>query len=127
MITSHSNPDADALGSSLALYHFLKEMGHEVWVISPNAYPEFLYWMYGHEEVLVFDGADIEKCRELIASSEVIFCLDFSGLNRIKKMEAPVRQATAKKILIDHHLDPEDFADFQHVGHKRCSHSRANI
>ncbi len=112
VITTHSNPDADALGSSLALYHFLKTKGHDVKVISPNDYPEFLYWMPGHEEVLVFDGPDKKKCRDLVAEAQVIFCLDFNGLNRIKLMEDPVRVAKASKVLIDHHLDPEEFADF---------------
>ncbi len=112
VITTHSNPDADALGSSLALFHFLKGMNHDVTVISPNDYPDFLHWMPGNDQVIIFDGADNPRCEKLVDEAEIIFCLDFSGLNRIKKMESTVRKARAKKVLIDHHLDPEDFADF---------------
>ncbi len=111
-ITTHSNPDADALGSSLALYHFLHHASHDVTVITPNDYPQFLEWMPGNGEVKVFDSEDRELCEEIVASSEVIFCLDFSGLRRIKKMEDSVRNSSAAKVLIDHHLDPEDFADY---------------
>ncbi|MEM9325253.1 MAG: bifunctional oligoribonuclease/PAP phosphatase NrnA [Bacteroidota bacterium] len=112
VITTHSNPDADALGSSLGLYHLLVQMGHEVYVITPTDYPDFLQWMPGQDKVLIFEGKDFERSTQLIKEAEVIFCLDFSGLSRIKKMQGPVAEAGATKVLIDHHLDPEDFADF---------------
>ena len=112
VITTHSNPDADALGSSLGLYHLLVQLGHETKVITPTDYPDFLYWMPGHEEVLVFDSDRERECRELVEEADIIFCLDFSGLTRIKKMAEPVGEARACKVLIDHHLDPEDFADY---------------
>ncbi len=112
VITTHSNPDADALGSSLALYHFLVQLGHEVQVITPTDYPDFLHWMPGNDDVLNFEGEDQERCLQIIADANVVFCLDFSDLKRIKKMQEPVAQATAIKVLIDHHLDPVDFAQF---------------
>ena len=111
IITTHANPDADALGSSLGLYHLLKELGHKVLVITPTAYPQFLHWMPGQEEVLIYEK-DLKGSDEKIAGAEVIFCLDFSSLNRIRKMESSVRTSGATKVMIDHHLDPEDFADF---------------
>lgn len=111
IITTHANPDADALGSSLGLYHLLKELGHDVTVVTPTAYPQFLHWMPGQQDILIYEN-DIRGADEKINEAEIIFCLDFSSLNRIKKMEAIVRSSTASKVLIDHHLDPEDFADF---------------
>lgn len=111
VITTHANPDADALGSSLGLYHLLIPMGHEVQVIVPNDYPDFLRWMPGNETVLIFEKS-VKEATDIMNEAEVICCLDFSGLNRIKGMGPVVREAKAKKVLIDHHLDPEDFADF---------------
>ena len=112
VITTHANPDADALGSSLALYHFLSAMGHEVEVISPTSYPDFLNWMPGNEKVKVFEGPLQVQCEDVVNDADIIFCLDFSSLNRIKLMEPAVKESAGKKVLIDHHLDPEDFAHF---------------
>lgn len=112
VITTHANPDADALGSSLGLWHFLKRSGHEAWILSPTDYPDFLKWMPGQEEVLVYDEQK-EAHRNLIQSADLICCLDFSDLKRIKKLEEPVRQAPAAKLLIDHHLNPDQFAQYE--------------
>jgi len=115
VIITHFKPDADALGSSLGLAGFLKKKGHKVQVITPSDYPSFLAWMPGNEEVLALskESADLEKkAADLIAKANVIFCLDFSGLNRISVLGDMVRKSKAKKVLIDHHLDPEKFADF---------------
>lgn len=112
VITTHANPDADALGSSLGLKRFLRSFNHEVHVITPTDYPDFLTWMPGNDDVIIFGDRTKTKSIDLIGDAEIIFCLDFSGLNRIKKLEEPVRNSEAKKVLIDHHLDPEDFADF---------------
>lgn len=111
VITTHANPDADALGSSLGLAHLLSDLDHEVNVITPTGYPQFLHWMPGNDQVMVFEN-EVENSCDLINDADIIFCLDFSSLNRIKKMEAPVRASKANKVLIDHHLDPEDFAEF---------------
>ena len=111
VITVHTNPDADALGSALGFASILQQQGHKVTVISPNEYPDFLKWMKGQEEVIVFDRQE-EQAREMLAAAEVICCLDFSSLDRIGDMEEPVRQAQAVKVMVDHHLEPEDFADF---------------
>ncbi|MEQ8472799.1 MAG: DHH family phosphoesterase [Marinoscillum sp.] len=112
VITTHSNPDADALGSSLGLYHFLKGRGHDVLVITPTDYPEFLHWMEGNDEVLVYKEAEHTKFKRLIDEAELICCLDFNGMKRIKKLGPLVEAATAKKLLVDHHLNPEKFADY---------------
>lgn len=113
VITVHSNPDADALGSGLGWASVLEKKGHNVTVISPNEYPDFLKWMKGDERVLVFDSSK-EQATEIICEAEVIFCLDFSDLNRIGDITDLVRSSTAVKVMIDHHLEPEDFADFEH-------------
>lgn len=112
-ITSHQNPDADALGSSLAMYNYLKDKGHHVTVISPNEYPDFLEWMPGIEEVLIYENGGEKKAKELIEQSDLLFCLDFSGLGRVNKMEDLLRTSDVTKVMIDHHLHPEDFASYK--------------
>jgi len=112
VITTHHKPDADALGSSLALRSYLVGKGHEVHVISPTDYPDFLKWMDGNDEVIIFNEGGEEKSAKLVAEATLIFCLDFSSLHRINELGEEVRASGAKKVLIDHHLQPEEFADF---------------
>ncbi len=113
VITTHHKPDADALGSSLALAGYLKKLNHQVQVITPSDYPRFLTWMHGNSEVLVYEGGGEEKAARFIEDAELIFCLDFSSLGRIFGMAPLVQAAKAPKVLIDHHLEPEDFAQFK--------------
>jgi len=112
IITTHHKPDADALGSSLGLYNYLLSKGHNVQVITPSDYPDFLKWMKGNESVMIYDKANQKKAKQLVADADLIFCLDFSTLNRINELGDQVRIAKAKKVLIDHHRDPELFADY---------------
>jgi phosphoesterase RecJ-like protein len=105
-ITTHHKPDADALGSSLGLYHYLKQKGHAPTVVSPSEIPDFLQWMPGMDSVLNFE-AESKKALEVLTECDLIFCLDFNSLNRIKLLEKPLREAVQPKILIDHHLLPE--------------------
>jgi len=113
VITTHVKPDADALGSSLALATLLKKLGHDVQVISPSDYPDFLRWMEGDNEVLIYNENSAKRIDLIIEAAQLIFCLDFSTLHRINTLGDSIRNSGAKKILIDHHLDPEDFADFK--------------
>jgi len=116
VVTTHFKPDADALGSSLGLAGYLKKKGHQVQVITPSDYPDFLAWMPGNESVLAFnpDNASIvNKSKSIIAEADIIFCLDFSSLSRIYDLTEPVKQAAGVKVMIDHHLEPEDFAKFK--------------
>ena len=116
VIITHFKPDADALGSSLGLAGFLKKKGHEVTVITPSDYPAFLSWMHGNSEVVALSNESREpekKAKTAIAAADAVFCLDFSSLKRIEDLEESVRKAPGKKILIDHHLEPEQFADFE--------------
>ncbi len=113
VIVTHVKPDADALGSSLGLAAYLKKKKHHVTVITPSDYPEFLNWMSGNNEVIIFEKEKPAPCAALIQQSDLIFCLDFSSLNRINELGQMVRASSAKKVLIDHHLEPEAFADFE--------------
>lgn len=110
IIVPHKGPDGDAIGSSLGLYHFLKDKGHEVNIIAPNDYPQFLKWLPGHEEILIYEE-NREHCLSLINDAEIIFTLDFNVLNRTGEMEEPLRASEATFIMIDHHPEPSDYAD----------------
>ncbi len=112
VITTHHKPDADALGSSLGLAAFLKKKGHNVTVITPTDYPKFLYWMQGNNDVVIYNHQNEIKSRKLVKEADMIFCLDFSSLKRINELGEYVKASSATKVLIDHHLDPEDFAAF---------------
>ena len=113
VIVAHYRPDADALGSSLALYHYLKKYKHDVTVVMPSSYPRFLFWMPEQEHIVVFDeNRNKKQVKKLVDEAAFIFCLDFSRLSRINEMEDMVRQAPGRKVMMDHHLDPEDFAEF---------------
>lgn len=109
VITTHTNPDGDAMGSSLGMYHYLKLKGCKPTVIVPTAYPDFLAWMPGDNEVLNFQWKTEHGAR-LIAEAELIFSLDYNGLARTDKMESYLKNAAAPKVMIDHHLLPEPFA-----------------
>ena len=113
IITMHQNPDADALGSALGLASYLTKKNHTVRVISPTDYPQFLHWMQGHQDVIIYNDGNQEESARFIGEADLIFCLDFSCLNRIDDMGELVRQADAVKVLIDHHHGKEDFADFE--------------
>lgn len=110
VITCHQKPDGDAMGSSLALYHFLKSLGHEVTVISPTNWAQFLDWMPGVNEVIDFE-ANRTTCTQIINDSDYVFCLDFNILHRTKHLEPIIVNSKAVKILIDHHQQP-DIASF---------------
>jgi phosphoesterase RecJ-like protein len=110
VIVTHVSPDGDAIGSSLALYHFLMEWGKEVNVLVPNNFPGFLKWMNGAKDVLVAEWRE-HVAREMISAADLIFCLDFNVLKRIEQVAPWVEKARGRKIMIDHHLDPEAFCD----------------
>ena len=109
LIIPHKNPDGDAIGASLGLWDYLRSLGHQPRVISPNEYPEFLKWMPGTEEVLFYDNQK-ERCATEIAEADLCFTLDFNALNRIGDLEDGLRSFTGDYIMIDHHQQPDDFA-----------------
>ena len=109
VIVTHLSPDGDAMGSSLGLYHYLRSLGKEAKVVVPNAFPYFLKWMDGANDVVVNTYIP-DVAKGMIKNAELIFCLDFNTLKRIGVLGEHVEQSVAKKILVDHHLDPdEDF------------------
>lgn len=110
-ILTHRNPDGDALGSSLGLQIYLEKLGHSVKVILPSEYPKIFSFMPNVERSVVYDLRQ-EAAMQAIDQAQIIFCLDFNGLDRIDKMGLKISESRAKKILIDHHLDPEPFADY---------------
>jgi len=121
VITTHKSPDGDAIGSSLALYHFLSKMGKkEVSVIVPDAFPTFLNWMDGSESIIHYD-AEQEKAQKIIDKSDLIFSLDYNSLSRIGDLSKSIGNADAIKIVIDHHQDPEEFANHYFVDTDCCS------
>ena len=111
VITVHQRPDADSLGTGLALAALLKKQQHQVQVIAPSAYPDFLNWLPGAAEVIICAQGQQEKSFELLKKADVIFCIDFPTLNRLNEMEPVVRNATATKVVIDHHATDEAFGD----------------
>jgi phosphoesterase RecJ-like protein len=102
VITTHQKPDGDAMGSSLGLFHFLKQLGHSVTVISPTNWADFLDWMPSTKLVLDYER-QTEEANELIDKADWIFCLDFNTLSRTKRMEEKLANAAGTRILIDHH------------------------
>ncbi len=120
VIVPHKNPDGDAIGSSLALYHYLKQKEHHVNVIAPNDYPGFLKWIPG-EEVIIKHETETEKSDDLINKADIIFTLDFNALHRTGKMEAVLTRASAIKIMIDHHQQPDDYAQYVYSDVAMCS------
>ncbi|MDR0988189.1 MAG: DHH family phosphoesterase [Prevotellaceae bacterium] len=119
VIIAHVSPDGDAIGSSLGLWHYLNGRGKTVNVIVPNAFPDFLKWMPGSKEILLYDRYR-DFADRLIAEADLVCCLDFNALNRIETIAGSVRNATAKKLLLDHHLYPESFCDIT-VSHPAIS------
>ena len=120
VITAHKSPDGDAIGSSLALFHYLNKLDKNVTVIVPDAFPVFLNWMEGSDKIILYDK-QTAVADKVIDSAEVIFSLDYNGLNRIGDLRNPIETSSAFKIVIDHHQDPQDFADHYFVDTECCS------
>jgi phosphoesterase RecJ-like protein len=120
VITTHHKPDGDAMGSSLGLWNYLVQLGHHATVIAPTDYPDFLTWMPGNEEVMIYTE-HTEEAAVLIADANIIFCLDFNNLSRINQMGGLVGASSAYKVMIDHHLEPQDFDDYRYWDIKACA------
>ena len=110
LIISHVNPDGDATGSQLALYNYLTSKGKTVNMLAPNYLQEFLKWMEGSDQINIFIG-NRRKGRKLIMTADLIIMVDFSQLNRFGETEELVKRSYARKVVIDHHLDPQYFGD----------------
>lgn len=110
LIVTHFNPDGDAIGSSLALYHYLYSRGYQVNILVPNDYPEFLYWLPGNERIII-DNKNHELTLDMISKAGLIVFLDFNVLDRTQQLEEVFKNNSTPKIMVDHHPNPEDFAD----------------
>ncbi len=106
VVTMHQKPDADAMGSSLGLFHFLKQLGHAVTVISPTNWADWLRWMPGCEGVIDFDY-NTDKALAFLNEADWLFCLDFNSFFRTRNMAAKLAQLSCVKILVDHHQQPD--------------------
>lgn len=120
VITTHVGPDGDAIGSSLGLYHFLKGLGKEVVVITPNPFPDFLKWMEHSERIIPFTE-QAELATQLTEDADLMFCLDFNDLSRLDKYSVAATASNAPKIMIDHHEQPKDFAELMFSDASRSS------
>ena len=113
-IVSHRNPDGDAYGSCLALYHHLQKLKHDVSVVSPNDCPDFLKWLPSQEKIVIFEE-ELSKGTKLLNEAEIIFTLDFNALHRVGKvMEDTLLNASATYVMIDHHKEPDNYADIMY-------------
>ena len=122
LIICHINPDGDSVGAQLALYHYFKSKGKSVDLMAPNNLQEFLKWMDGVDEINIFIK-ERKKCRALIEKADLIVMVDFNQTNRLGESEEAVMASNAKKLVIDHHLNPENFADLIISDPGKCSTS----
>jgi phosphoesterase RecJ-like protein len=121
VIVPHRNPDGDAIGSSLAMYHFLNNNGHSATVVAPNDYPDFLKWMPGSKEVLKFDMQN-RQSKAAIDEASIIFLLDFNALHRVgSDMQNTLEDFEGTFIMIDHHQQPDDIAKYLFSDTSICS------
>ena len=120
VITTHHKPDGDAMGSTLGLCAFLKHFVSDVVVCTPTDYSENLFWLPGNADVLDFEAVP-DLVAQKVALADAVFCLDFNRLSRINQLGDLVRESKGVKVMMDHHLDPEEFADFTYWNHQASS------
>ena len=120
VVLTHKNPDGDAVGSSLALCRYLRSVGKEATVVLPNAFPAFLSWVPGADDVLLYE-TDKERCDAVIAAADVFFCLDFNLFSRTGDVAPAALASQATKVLIDHHLQPSQEFDILISHPEACS------
>ena len=108
-IIPHKNPDGDAIGSCLGLYHYLKLHHCDVTVVSPNDFPDFLKWLPAADQILIYDN-NPKKATEQIEASKLIFTLDFNALKRADSFTPLLENSKATFVMIDHHQEPDDYA-----------------
>lgn len=111
VIVPHKNPDGDAIGSTLGLYHYLIKNNHIAQVIVPNDYPHFLKWIPGESSILKYDS-QTETCNKIINDADIIFTLDFNAFHRTGNMETILSESKCVKIMIDHHQSPDHYANY---------------
>lgn len=113
VIVPHKNPDGDAIGSTLGLFHYLLKGNHNVHVIVPNDYPSFLKWIPGNDTILKYDSQS-KISDALINDADIVFTLDFNAFHRTGNMETVLTESSALKIMIDHHQAPDNYATYMY-------------
>ena len=110
-VFSHRNPDGDAIGSSLAMQHYLEQYGHTVHVFFPSEYPQEFEYLSGLDDVLVWD-IHPEECKHVLSKKQVFIFLDFNAMARIDRLGELIKNMPGTRIMIDHHLYPDQVADY---------------
>ena len=119
VLACHVNPDGDAIGSMLAMAEFLRLKGHETKMVCPNAFPDFLAWMPGASDILIFERED-EACKTAIEEAEAFIMLDFNNLARSAVLHNEIGKTRCPRILVDHHIDPD-------LDHITCYYSETKV
>jgi len=121
VIVPHRNPDGDAIGASLAIYHYLINRGHNATVVAPNDYPNFLKWLPGSKETYKFDMQN-RQSKNALDEASVVFLLDFNALHRVgSDMQNTLEDYDGTFIMIDHHQQPDDIATYLFSDTSICS------
>ena len=110
-LLTHTSPDGDAMGSSLAMYHYILSLGKEAQVIVPNAFPDFLAWLPGADTIWFYDS-QAAQADSYLEKADLVICTDFNAPSRIGALGDKMLTLACPKLMIDHHLHPSDFADF---------------
>ena len=110
-LLTHQSPDGDAMGSSLAMYHYIRSLDKDAQVIVPNAFPDFLAWLPGAEIVWLYDSQST-FADSYLEKADLVICTDFNAPSRIGALGDKMLTLACPKLMIDHHLHPSDFADF---------------
>lgn len=110
VILTHMSPDGDAMGSSLAMRHYLMSLGKEVNVVIPNSFPDFLDWLPMADKDYIYE-TQAKEADVILEAAELIIITDFNEPKRIGSLGDKMLQVHAKRIMIDHHLNPHAFAD----------------
>ena len=119
VITCHKSPDGDALGSSLALCHVLRRLGKDAVIVTPDMAPKSLEFVPGVRDLVVFTKHEM-RARHVLNEAQLLFCLDFNSMKRIDRLAELIEPLRVRRVLIDHHLDPDDVFDIA-ISHPEAS------
>ena len=112
VIVSHTNPDGDAIGSSLAMAEVMRAHGHKVTTVVPNRFPYYLEWIPRSKDIVIYRFDKEHRTEKALGEADIIICADMSALSRLEDLSAAIAANThAKRVLVDHHLNPEEGFD----------------
>lgn len=120
VITSHKSPDGDSIGSSLGLLYFIEKLGKKATICHPDAAPDYLYWIDTSSILLMTDQP--EEVKQAFEGADLLFCLDYNGTDRMgPDMQVLLEAVTCTTVMIDHHLNPQDFPTIAVSDTSSCS------